>query len=134
MEENQKLPEIVGRLNSKLSDRVNALKEKYEKGTCHFEDITGNLYNGLSLATENAEEGVSTWERVKGTYLDCMAALDTYLNLVELFPDFAEAEFDPEREKPYFNETNEKWNKGEVGNYHVEYALEAAKKLLGERK
>jgi hypothetical protein len=131
MDEDYKVPEIVDKLNAKFLQRRKDLEAIYSVSSCHFEDIAGNLYNGLKLTTSNVRDKITTWERNKKTYIECATALDTYLNLLHLNLEFAQSEFDPEaKEGAYVPEVRERWNKGEVRNYHAEYVVEAAKKLL----
>ena len=85
--------ETLERIAEKYKVRINELNGS--PGKSHFNHLIGNLYT-LVCAAPVLSRDEPGWKDFKGVYRKSVKALKTYLNLLEKFPEFREAEFKPE--------------------------------------
>ncbi len=111
----------VNELTRALEDRVARVVEGLDSDVfSHFNHVTKNCLAPLSGFTELYEEGISSWGKIKDEYCTTASVLARYLDLLEWFPEFKEAEFDTK--EGYFPEMFDRQNLD-----YVSYAWEQLK-------
>ena len=123
--------ETLERIAEKYRIRISGLNGSL--GRSHFNHLIGSLYTIICAAPvlSSDEQG---WEDFKGVYRKSVKTLKTYLNLMEKFPEFREAELRPEG---YFPEIQSVFDdslkaQGWMSASHY-YVHEANKRLRGRQ-